>query len=90
MFFTVLAFITFKFCAIREISINAKAHKLQILQPYTGSAGSNSLGKEPGAAILTSTVCDSHAEKFEKPQQRASLVMQLVMQLIKIIIATVM
>ena len=86
MFFTVLTFITFKLCTIQEISINAKAHKLQILQPYTGPAESNSLGKESGAAILTSTVCDSHAEKFEKPQQRASLVMQLT----KIIIATVM
>lgn len=63
-----------------------KGPKLEIFQPYTGPAESDSLGQESGPAILTSTVCDSWAEKFEKPQRITSLETQV----IKIIIATVM
>lgn len=44
-------FITFKFCTIQEILINAKPKKKKksIFQPYTGPAESDSLGKESRA-----------------------------------------
>ena len=86
MFSTVFPLITFYFCTIQEISMNTKAPKLEILQPYTGPEESDSLGQESGAAILTSTEYDSCVEKFEKPQRITSLETQV----IKIIIATVM